>query len=179
MFKELRQNSPFFIFQKGEDTNLKTGSVISVSQPQIKPQTNFNPANYYQNEYYVDVQVKINDEIFNFNKLPSNSAIADFPSGNQKIVVSSNRDLIRNEIETTMSNSRSVIDSISKHENTIKACEKILQEINPTFAKEKEQEDEIKRLQLKVESMEKKLGGIDEIKQILLDSKQNNNTIKK
>jgi len=175
MFKDLRPNAPFFIFEKGDKTSLQTGSVVAVSQPQVK-QTNFAAGFQLQPEYVVDVQVKVGESSVNFNKLPANLAIADFPTtGTQKIVVSSSRDLIRTEIETALSQSRSVIESVARHEEIIAECEKILQNINPTFAKEKEQEEEIKSLREQVTSMEKKLAGIDEIKNMLIEQNKNNN----
>lgn len=175
MFKDLRINSPFFIFDKGDKVSLQVGTVVAVSQPTVKPVSNFNPGFQFQTEYVVDVRVKAGDSTLNFNQLPANMAIADFPSnGNQKIVVSSSRDLIRTEIETTMAGSKAILDSVGKHEAAVQECEKILQDINPSFAKEKEKDEEIRNLREQVASMEKKLQGIDEIKNMLLEQGKNN-----
>jgi hypothetical protein len=46
-------------------------------------------------------------------------------------------------------------------------CEGILKGLNPTYAKEKDQEAEIKELNTKISELENKLGGIDEIKQMI------------
>lgn len=179
MFKDLRINSQFFVFDKGEKISLQTGLVMAVSQPMVKPQTNFNSGFQLQPEYVVDIRVKVGDSTLSFNQLPANLAIADFPTtGNQKIVVSSSRDLIRTEIETTMAGSKSILDSISKHENTVQECEKILQDINPSFAREKEKDEEIKSLREQVASMEEKLKGIDEIKNMLTEQNKHNNNPK-
>lgn len=172
MFKELRPNAPFYIFDKGENTNLKIGSVLTVGQPVVKPQNNFNNGYQYQQpEYTVDIVVKIGDEKLNFNQLPANSTIADFSlsaANGQKIVISANRDLIKTEIESTMLNSQSILDSIEKHKSTITECEKILKEINPSFAKELEQEKHIKDLEKKISNLE---GGIEDIKKLLTSKK--------
>lgn len=179
MFKDLRPNTPFFIFDKGDKTSLQQGHVVTVSQPMVKPQTNFNQVYPYQPEYVVDVRIKVGESIMNFNQLPANLSIADFPTtGNQKIVVSANRDLIRTEVESTMANSKTVLESISKHEDIVRECEKILQEINPSFAKDKEQEEEIKNLRQQVASMEEKLKGIDDIKSMILEQNKNSKTTK-
>lgn len=180
MFKDLRPNTPFYIFNKGENPSLEIGSVIAVNQPVMKPQTSFNAGYQFQPEYIVDIRVKVGEEIINFNQLSANLQIADLPNGNQKIVVSSNRDLIKTEIETTLTNSKSIVESVSMHENIIVECEQILQQINPSFAKDKEQEEEIKGLKKEISEMKEFFGGnMEEIKKLLLEqNKQSNKTNK-
>lgn len=176
MFKDLRPNTPFYVFDKGEPHKLQIGTVMAVSQPTVKPQTNYSAGFQFQPEYIVDIRVKVDDSIMNFNQLPANLQIADLPNGGQKIVVSSNRDLIKTEIETTLANSITVIESISKHENIARECEKILQELNPSFKKEKEQEEEIKSLRSEVSELKDKLGGLERIEKMLIEqSKQSTN----
>ena len=176
MFKDLRPGSSFFIFEKGEKTNLQTGSVVAVGQPTIKPQANFNTVYPHQPEYTVDIRIKVGEEFLNFNQLPANLAIADSQTNtNQKIVVSESRDLIRAEIETTMANSKAIVESVPKHERIINECEEILQQINPSFAKEKEQKEVIKGLEDKIANLEKQLGGIAEIKNMLMQKQSPKN----
>ena len=59
---KLRQNSLFYILEKGDKLNLKVGQVVNVSNPQPKYnqfQTTmpYNP----QQEMVVDVKVKVGD----------------------------------------------------------------------------------------------------------------------
>ena len=184
MFKDLRQNAQFFIFDKGDSTSLKIGSVVAVSPPVIKPQSNFSAGYQLQQpEYIVDVRVKVGEDVMNFNQLPANLALADFSgSGTQKIVISGNRDLIRTEVESTLANSKAIVESVTKHEATIQECERILKEVNPAFAKEKEQEEQIKGLEKQIAEMKGQLSGIAEIKSMLLNQQNantsNNNTKK-
>ena len=46
----------------------------------------------------VDLTVKINDRVVNYNGLPANSEIADTYSNGESIVVSDNRDAMNSEI---------------------------------------------------------------------------------
>ena len=184
MFKDLRPNAPFYVFDKGDDMSLQVGSVASVGQPVVKPQANFNAGYQFQPEYIVDVSVKVGDDVLTFKQLPANLDIADFPSvvnppsevgdkgRRQSIVVASNRELIRAEIEAVLANSKAVIDSVAKHEDTVARCEGILNGLNPSLAKEREQEDKIAKLE----------GSIEELKKLIIaqqpkqaNSNQNNN----
>ena len=170
MFKDLRPNAPFYVFDKGDDVGLQVGAVASVSQPVVKPQANFNSGYQFQPEYIVDVSIKVGDDVLTFKQLPANLDIADFPAnGGQRVVVASNRELIRAEIEAVLSNSRAVIDSVDRHKETVGRCEGILNGLNPSFAKEREQEETIKDLQEKIALLESKLGGIDDIKSLLAE----------
>lgn len=184
MFKDLRANAPFYILYRGEKPRLETGTIVGVSQPVAKMPTNYNAMYPQQPEMVVDVRVKVGQSTITFEKLPANNTIADFaPNGIQSsgnnVVVSSNRDMIRTEIETMLGQSKGIIDSISYHQGVVSECEEILKTLNPTFAKEKEQEDTIKGLEDKIAKLESKLGGIDEIKSLLMaQSKQVNNTQK-
>ena len=53
-----------------------------------------------------------------------------------------------------MRTSRAVIDSVPYHEKALQTCEAMLRELNPQFAKEKEQEE-------KIGALEEKMGGIE------------------
>ena len=167
MFKDLRANTPFYILYRGEKPYLEVGTVVSVSQPMPKMQTNFNTMFSQQPDMVVDVRVKVGDNTLTFEKLPASSVIADFSAASQNMVVSSNRDNIRTEVEIMLAQSRAIVESVNHHENVIIECEGILKGLNPTYAKEKDQEAEIKELNTKISELENKLGGIDEIKQMI------------
>lgn len=178
MFKDLRQNQPFYILHKGEEVKLETGNIIAVSPPIMKPPTNFNVQFPQQPEMVVDVKVKIGDSTVSFEKLPADKTIADFlPNGQtpgQKIVVSTSKDLIKQEIEIMVAQSKGVIESVSYHEKVVSNGEEMLRVINPTFAKEKEQEDKISNLEKELKELKGMVGGIEDIKRMLQDSKVNN-----
>lgn len=172
MFKDLRQNSPFYILYKGEKPRLETGSVSSVSQPMPKPMVNYNAMMPQQPEMVVDVKIKVGNNILTFEKLPAANTIADFSmNGNdlsQNVVISSNRDMIKTEIETMLSQSKSILESASYHQNVINECEDILKQVNPTFAKEKQQESTISNLEERTKNMENQLGSLlNRIEQLL------------
>ena len=150
MFSGIRQGNLFYILEKGEDLNLKIGQVISVSNPQPK-YNQFNTTNAFsQPEMVVDVKVKVGEESLDFKQLNANMNIAN--SGN--VVVSDSKEAMSAEVESLLRNSKQVIESVPYHERVVASCDVMLRELNPAFAKEKEQEE-------KIGALEQRMGHID------------------
>lgn len=150
MFSGLRQNSLFYILDKSEELNLKVGQVVSVSNPtpKYKQYTSMQP--YSQPEMVVDVKVKVGDDTLDFKQLNANLSIDN--AGN--VVVSDSKEAMSSEVEALLRNSRGIIESVPYHEKVIQSCDIMLRELNPQFAKEKEQEE-------KIGALEEKMGGIE------------------
>ena len=169
MFIALRQNSLFYILDKSDNPTLKVGNVVSVSNPTPKFSSSYIPAaNQY--DMVVDVLVKVGDEELKFEKLPSNLSIANF--GTSGIVVSESKEAMNAEVEAMLRSSRQIVDSIPYHEKVISACDGMLRELNPQFAKEKEQEEKIGLLEQKMSGMEGTLSDIREMLNNALGSKK-------
>lgn len=150
MFQGLRSNSLFYILEKGDDLNLKIGHVVSVSNPQPK-YNQFTSPNYgNQPEMVVDVKVKIGEENIEFKQLNANMNIAN--SGN--VVVSDSKEAMSAEVEGLLRSSKQIIESVPYHEKVIESCDTMLRELNPQFAKEKEQEEKIGMLEEKMVGIE-------------------------
>lgn len=151
MFQGLRQNGLFYILEKGEDLKLRVGQVVSVSNPQPKYGQFNTPTFGSQPEMTVDVRVKVDDETMEFKQLGANLSIAN--SGN--VVVSDSKEAMSAEVESLLRMSRQVLESIPYHEKVLVSCDSILRELNPSFAKEKEQEE-------KIGALEERMGNIDD-----------------
>lgn len=152
MFSGLRQGSFFYVLEKGDNINLKIGQVDSVSNPQPK-YNQFTPSQpFNQPETVVDVRVRFGEEYIDFKQLPSSLSIANF--GQNGVVVSENKDAMNSEVESMIRTSKGILDSIPYHEKVIQTCDVILRELNPQFAKEKEQEEKIGALEQKMGSIE-------------------------
>lgn len=157
MFSSLRQGSLFYVLDKSDSPTLKVGNVVSVSQPAPKYNTSFVP-NQGAFETTVDIVVKIGDEEVKFEKLPSGLSIANF--GQNGVVVSENKEAMNAEVEAMLHTSRGVIESVPYHEKVVQSCDVMLRELNPQFAKEKEQEEKIGMLERKMDGMDKTLANI-------------------
>ena len=150
MFQGLRQNGLFYILEKGDELKLKVGQVVSVSNPQPKYGSQFSVTAFGQSEMTVDVRVKVDDETMDFKQLSANASIAN--SGN--VVVSDSKDAMSAEVEGLLRTSKGILDSVPYHEKVIVSCDAILRDLNPTFKKEKEQEEKIGALEEKMVGIE-------------------------
>lgn len=139
MFQGSRQGNLFYILEKGDDLKLKVGQVVSVSNPQPKYGQFNTPAFGSQPEMTVDVRVKVDEEIMDFKQLSASASIAN--SGN--VVVSDSKDAMSAEVEGLLRTSKGILDSIPYHEKMLVSCDAILRDLNPTFKKEKEQEEKM------------------------------------
>ena len=159
MFQGLRQNSLFYVLDKGEKPCLRIGQVESVSNPQPKFSAYANGQfNAQPMETTVDVKVKMNDgSEMTFQKLPSNGVIAN----DQNMVVSENKDAMCAEVEGMLRTSRAVLESIDYHKGVVDACEGMLSQLNPQIAKEKEQAEKIHTLENDMKGVKGTLSNIE------------------
>lgn len=157
MFQGVRQNNLFYILEKGDNLNLKIGQVVSVSNPQPKyPPFSTTPTYTTPPEMVVDIKVKVGEEILEFKQLGCNQSLAN--SGN--VIVSDNKESMVAEVEGLLRTSKQIIESLPYHEKVVVSCDTILRELNPQFAKEKEQEEKISELQERMGGIESTLGNM-------------------
>lgn len=156
MFSALRQGSQIYILDKKNDPKLTIGEVISVSSPTYNT---FGTPNYLDTK--VDIKAKIDDNIIEFKQLNSSLSIASDPSTGT--VITETRELMANEVDTMLQNSKRILDSIPYHEKVIHSGEEMLKKLNPKYAKEQERDEDISNLKLKVGGMESKLDRIFDI----------------
>ena len=154
MFSGIRQNSLFYILEKGEELKLSIGQVVSVSNPQPKYNQFPTTQPFAQPDMFVDVKVKVGEEMQEFKQLGANLSIAN--RGN--VVVSDSKEAMSAEVEGLLRTSKGILDSVPYHEKVIVSCDTILRDLNPTFKKEKEQEEKIGMLEEKMVGIEDTLG---------------------
>lgn len=153
MFQGLRNNSLFYVLDKGESPNLQIGQVVSVSNPQTKYPTFNNGFTPQPMETVVDVKVKLGDDEVDFKQLPANGQIAN----DKNLVVSDNKEAMSAEVDAMLRQSKAILESVDYHERVVKSCEGMLQQLNPQIAKEKEQTEKINKLEGKVSGIEGKI----------------------
>lgn len=143
MFQAVRQGNLFYILEKGDELKLKIGQVVSASNPQPKYGQFNTPAFGSQPEMTVDVRVKVDEETMDFKQLNANASIAN--SGN--VVVSDSKDAMSAEVEGLLRTSKAILESVPYHERMLVACDNVLRDLNPSFKKEKEQEEKMSMLE--------------------------------
>lgn len=147
MFSALRQGSTLYILEKGNAPTLRIGQCINT-------QNNFST---YLGNNNVDIQVKVDDETLDFKQLPGSLGLAIY---NGNTVISDNKESMSQEVENMIRSSKQILESVPVHEKTIEEGEKILKQLSPHFAQQKEQEEKINNLESKVGNMESKLDNI-------------------
>lgn len=131
MFSALRQGSVLYILEKGENPTLKVGQIASITQP------NYNN-NFLMNGSTVDISVKVGNETMDFRNVPGAQSVTSYNNA----VITETKELMSNEVDNMLQNSKSIVDSVPYHNNVISACEGILKDLNPRFAKEKERDED-------------------------------------
>lgn len=148
MFSALQEYNPFYFLVKGgKKPELKTGSVVSVSSPKPKNTMQF-PA-----ENVVDITVRFGDEQVVFKDVDATKSIT--PYGNKGVVIAESREAMANEVDSMYRSSKMILDSVEYHNNVVEACEGMLRELNPQFAKNKENEERLSGLEDKINAIGK------------------------
>lgn len=156
MFSGLKKGSQIYILDKGDNFCLKIGKVEEMN---IHPKNEHGYPFAPSSQMVVDLKVRVNEEIAEFNCLNADLNIAK----NGDIVVSDSEEAMSAEVLDTFRNSQQVLNSVPYHDKVAKACVPILKTINPQFAKEKEQEEKILFLEERIGNMDEKLEKMFEI----------------
>lgn len=160
MFSALRPGNTLYILDKSEEPVLRIGSVENVSAPRAMYPT-YNPAVSFGTnmQTVVDIKVKIGDEKKDIVGVPSNSNI----HSHGDFVISETREAMIAEVDAMFQDSKNTINSIPKHEKIMRACEDILKELNPVYAKEQERDDTLKDLKEQVDDIKKVLSRFESV----------------
>ncbi len=143
MFSNLRPNSQVYILHKDSTPYVEVGQVVSVSPTQPR----FQPTNFMTpQELVVDVVVNINGNSITLQKLPANLDVADQGTTSGALFISTSRDAINSEINSLRQKSLDIVNSIDYHKKVVQDCEVLLQRLNPEFAEQRQQKQEIDML---------------------------------
>ena len=163
MFSTLRQNSPIYILDKKGSPVLKKGIIESVS-----PQRSKSGSFYGQPlDMVVDIVVNVDSTKEEFKNIPASLSIAN--DGN--LVISESKEAMSTEVDSMLSISKQILESVDYHQEVIERCEQILKDLNPQFAKDKLQEEKINSLEERIGGVENTLGDIKDMLSKALNSK--------
>lgn len=161
MFSTLRPDTSIYILDKKNSPVLKRGIVDIVS-----PQRSKTGSYYGQpSDMVVDITVNIDSTKQEFKNIPANLNIAS--DGN--IVISETKEALIPEVESLVSLSKQILDSVDYHHSVLENCEQILKDLNPQFAKDKLQEEKICSLETRIGGVETSLTDIKEMLERVLN----------
>ena len=163
MFSTLRQNSPIYILDKKGAPVLKKGVIESVSQQRSRTGTFYGQPL----DMVVDITVNVDGTKEEFKNIPASLSIAN--DGN--LVISESKESMSTEVDSMLSISNQILESVDYHKDVIDKCEQILKDLNPQFAKDKLQEEKINSLEERIGGVENTLGDIKNMLSKALNSK--------
>lgn len=150
MFSALSQGSSIYLLDKASSPKLLVGEVVGVTQPK-----------FVYNQATVDLKVKVEDTIQEFNNLPSISNTVTYNGG--KLLISETKQGIQAEVEGILTNSQNILNNIDTYKQNVIDCENILKQLNPQFARDKERDDRLQNLETRFDGVETKLDKIFEL----------------
>lgn len=151
MFSGLRPGTALYVLDKSKEPKVVQGYVERISTPHpMYP--NYNPSvSFGANlQTIVDVTVKLGDERREFVGVPSTATIHSYGD----YVLSESKDNMIQEVTTMLENSKSILSNVEQHKSNISACEKILKELNPVYAKEQERDEAIDNISGRMDRIE-------------------------
>lgn len=149
MFSNLSQNSILYVLDINGTTKVLSGPVERVTLPRPK-YASFTPTM----EMVVDIFATINGERREFKGVP-NTSIAEY--GNDSFVLAENKEALNSYINAMLQNSKSIINSVDRHQKLIDSYEEALQELDPTIKADKEKDKAIQSLQDQVSELKQML----------------------
>jgi hypothetical protein len=157
MFQNLRENDTIYVIDKSGVPSLKIGQVVSVGKPMpAAPVQTPGLMMGLNQQFQISIRAKIDGQEGDFNQLLTTESVHDY--GN--MVVTDSREAALSEIESIKQYSQSIIDSVPQHEDTVLACDEIAKSLNPNYAKEKERDEAIGKLNSRMDNIEGSLGKI-------------------
>lgn len=156
-FISLGNGNPFYVLRKGEKPVLEIGVVKSKTQPRAKwPTQNPSVMAGLQMQQVIDVTATINGKDETFSELPVNVEIA--ARGNDTF--SGSREAMLQAVETMLQTSKKAIEQVPYHKSVVSESEKILEQLNPQYAENKQNARTILSLQEKQKATEQQLSEV-------------------
>lgn len=158
MFSGLRQGTTLYVLDKSEKPKVVTGYVENVTAPHPMYKS-YNPAVSFgaNMQTVVDIIVKIGNDKKEFVGVPSTSVIHSYGD----YVLSESKDSMIQEVDAMLSNSKAIVESIDQHKANIEACEDILKQLSPVYAKEQQRDEAIDNISGRMDRMEDVLARLE------------------
>lgn len=158
MFSGLRQGTTLYILDKSEEPKVVTGVVDSISAPHPMYKT-YNPAVSFGTnmQAVVDIVLRVDGERKEFMGIPSTGTIHSYGD----YVIAETKEGMISEVDAMLQNSKNVIDSVEQHKTNVAACEKILKQLNPVYAKEQQRDEAIDNISERMNHMESVLAKLE------------------
>jgi hypothetical protein len=143
MFSALSQNSHVYILDKTDGIKFKIGEIVGATIPVY--------ATDGSNQMIMNLKVKTNGVVVDYNNIPANNSIVTYNNG--KLVICETKQSIQSEVEATLQQANHIVEHIEDYKIQITQCEEVLKELNPQYAKDKARDEEIAGIKFEVAGM--------------------------
>ena len=155
MLSTLRAGTPVYILYKNEPRfAVAKVSQVSNQYPNLGYQQPLVPGN----NLAVNIAIEVDGKIENYDRIPLNSSIAEFPD--KGVIISETRDGIINEVNAIKSASVTALQQVDMHKNVIASCDRLLFDLNPQLKKDQEQAAEIANLKEQLSGMSEQIAAL-------------------
>ncbi len=164
MFQSLRKGSLVYVLDTRETPKFYTATVKDVSvpyYPQPKP-GQFNPIQ----QQFINITIENNEPW----GVPVNMDVVS----KDGLTVSMTREGLMPAITAGQKESSDIVNSCEKHKTNLEAYEQIIKDLDPSYAKAQEQEEQIKKLYEEIAELKNRIPSIDDIKNAFTNNKQQN-----
>lgn len=155
-FSSLRSSSLLYILNREGVPSVNVGTIVNVSAPTPKWGA---MAFGQQPEMLVDISVKVDDKQGSFPKVPANLDVWEYEQNGVKTpyILAASKEAINAEINSLRQQALSVINSVDYNRQVVKACDDMLQSLNPEYAEKQRQEQEIAELKLRLDTQQNQM----------------------
>ena len=158
LFREVQKGSSVFILDK-QNFKVSKGVVLENTFPKMDMNSGF------PSKMVVDVTIEADGRKATYS-IPENLSLTYDDSKN--LVLSTDRNLIREEVEIMHNNAQKALDSIDIQREIVEKTSTLLEELSPELKEKKETEKRICELESAVKNIDEKMnGGFVEMKGML------------
>ena len=160
MFQNLRKGSSVYVLDTRETPKFYVATIKDVGMPYY-PQPNPGQLAPFQQQY-INITIEGNEPW----GVPVNLDVVS----KDGLTVSMTRDGLMPAITAAQKESSDIINSYDRHKANLAAYDQILKDLDPSYAKTREQDEEIKRLNnelAEIKSLMKAVPSLNDIKSLL------------
>lgn len=152
MFSALNQGSLVYILDKADSIKFKIGEVVGTTVPQFSTDGT---------GMVIKLQIKIDDNIVDYNNIPSSASIVSYNNG--KLIIAETKQQLQSEVESILHNASYIVEHIEDYQKQILKCEEVLKELNPQYAKDKARDEEFNNIKKEVAGLREDITKILEV----------------
>ena len=109
----------------------------------------------------IKLQIKIDDNVVDYNNIPSSASIVSYNNG--KLIIAETKQQLQSEVESILHNATYIIEHIEDYKKQILQCEEVLKELNPQYAKDKARDEEFNNIKKEVAGLREDISKILEV----------------